>query len=224
MRFIYHVQAGSDEVHLKGEEYKYIIKVRRHKLHDIIYLRNEKAPHWLYGYKIGAIEGRVATLNLLSSKEQTIKPSTLLHVGWCLIDFNAIDKVLAQLNEIGVSKITFIKCDRSQKNFKLDYKRMWRVLRSSNMQCGRSEMMQLQEIDTLKMFIDSHPNTVVLDFCDTPFDINEDIATVLIGCEGGFSESERELFNATCRVRRFNSPLVLRSESAVVAVASKLLL
>jgi 16S rRNA (uracil1498-N3)-methyltransferase len=46
---------------------------------------------------------------------------------------------------------------------------------------------------------------------------------VLIGCEGGFSKEERELLQ-TQEVFRLNTEMVLRSESAVVAVAAKILL
>ena len=224
MRFLYHSKAGRDEVQLKGEEYRYIIKVRRHKLHDRVSLRDEAEPTMLYTYTIESIDGRRAILKLLDVKEHSVGPTHVLHVGWCIIDFNAIDKVLAQLNEIGVSAISFIPCERSQKNFKLDYKRMYRVLKSSNMQCGRSEMMQLEEVATLEDFVRAHPNAVALDFCKTPFDANEQIDSVLIGCEGGFSPSERALLEATCRVRAFTTPHILRSESAAVAVASKVLL
>ena len=50
-----------------------------------------------------------------------------------------------------------------------------------------------------------------------------DFETVLIGCEGGFSQKEKEFLKKQERFR-LDTPMVLRSESAVVAVASKIVL
>ncbi|WP_434657462.1 16S rRNA (uracil(1498)-N(3))-methyltransferase [Sulfurimonas sp. NW9] len=50
-----------------------------------------------------------------------------------------------------------------------------------------------------------------------------DFTTVLIGCEGGFSAKEKE-FLKNQEVFRLDTPMILRSESAVLAVASKILL
>ncbi len=63
----------------------------------------------------------------------------------------------------------------------------------------------------------------MFDFCDNILQESSDFETVLIGCEGGFSKDEKELLSSL-EVFRLDTPMVLRSESAVVAVASKILL
>lgn len=57
--------------------------------------------------------------------------------AWCVIDIKSIKKVLPMLNELGVSRITFVYCDRSQINIKLDFARFERILEASMQQCGR---------------------------------------------------------------------------------------
>ncbi len=46
---------------------------------------------------------------------------------------------------------------------------------------------------------------------------------MIIGCEGGFGEAETALFEAK-NILGLDSPLILKSESAVCAVAVKLLI
>ena len=223
MIYLLHEDASKETLRLKGDEFKYIIKARRHKIDDEIALRNSENIAMLYMYKIVDIASRDASLELLSFEENKVEPKKALHVGWCLIDFNSIDKVLAQLNEMGLSKITFISCERSQKSFKVDYKRIERVLKSSNMQCGRTDTMSFDTMNSIEEFIQEYPETTVLDFSDEVLSKEEDITTVLIGCEGGFSKKEKELLSSS-NVRRLNSSFVLRSESAVCAVVAKILL
>ena len=53
--------------------------------------------------------------------------------------------------------------------------------------------------------------------------LENDVKTVLIGCEGGFSEDERQKLESLKRFR-LDTPMILRSESAAMAIASKVLI
>ena len=82
------------------------------------------------------------------------------------------------------------------------------------------------EFDTFKNisdFLKEFPQTKVFDFADKTLDDYGEVNTILIGCEGGFSKLEKELLKEK-DVFRLDTPMVLRSESAVMAVASKVLL
>jgi len=140
-----------------------------------------------------------------------------------VIDIKSIEKVLASLSEIGVSKISFIYCDRSQKNFKLDFKRFERILEASMQQSGRTQFMEFDTYKNISSFVQEFPDTKVFDFSDTVLQGKSDFQRVLIGCEGGFSPVEKELLKSQ-DVFRLDTPMILRSESAVMAVASKILL
>ena len=50
-----------------------------------------------------------------------------------------------------------------------------------------------------------------------------EIKTLVVGCEGGFSKKEREKFNKDFIVG-FNSNLILRSETALISASSKIIL
>ncbi|MGB5966512.1 MAG: 16S rRNA (uracil(1498)-N(3))-methyltransferase [Sulfurimonadaceae bacterium] len=223
MRFLFDDDASNEQLVLKGELFKYIIKVRRHQVGDELGFRQKESSETLYRYKIVHIDGRSASLELISAEDEQVTAFKQLHIGWCVVDSKSVEKVLPLLNELGVAKITFIYCDRSQKNFKPDFKRYERILESSMQQCGRSEMMDFDEVKNIEAFVKQNPQTVVFDFCDEVLEDGSDIDTVLIGSEGGLSEAERTLLQEQ-RVFRLDTPMILRSETAATAIASKILL
>ena len=222
MIYIFHEDAGAQKLILKGELYKYLIKVRRHKLGDLLRFRSSVDIKTLHTYKLIELEPKKALLELIRTEVLEVKAKRDLHIGWCKIDFKSIEKVLPSLSEIGVHKITFIECERSQRNVKIDYKRLDRILEASMQQCGSTHKIILEESKSLKSFITLHGDAKVFDFVEKTLDEIDDMSTVVIGCEGGFSQSEKEFLSAL-EVFRLDTPMVLRSESAVVAVASKVL-
>ncbi len=223
MIFLYNEEAGKELLKLRGEDYKYLIKVRRHKAGDLLHFRNENEPSMLFTYLITDVSPRELFLKLQKQERSEIVPPKYLHIGWCMIDPKSIEKVLPSLNEIGVSKISFIYCARSQKNFKPDIKRLQRILKASNQQCGRSSFMEFDIYNTLEDFLKEYPDVKVFDFCKQVLKEKSGFENVLIGCEGGFSQEEKELLSQK-EVFRLDTPLVLRSESAACAVAAKILL
>lgn len=223
MRFIFDDNAGNEALSLKGELYKYLVKVRRHRTGETIGFRRPDQTEILYIYEIISIESRTVRLKLQKKYESAVKADRSLHLGWCIIDNKPIEKVLPLLNELGVEKITFIYCDRSQQNFRPDFRRFERILQASMQQCGRSQMMEFQMMDNIDTFVARYPKSIVLDFCDRVFDDSADTSHVIIGTEGGFSEREQTLFEAL-RARRLDTPMILRSETAAVAISAKILL
>lgn len=222
MLYLHHKEAGQPQLTLIGDEHRYIFKVRRHKVEDMLYLRNLE-DGLLHRYLITHIDKRSAILELQDSQTVEVKAKRSLHIGWCIIDPKNIEKVLPSLNEMGVEKITFIYCKRSQKSFKVDFKRLEKILLNSSQQSGRSQLMQLEVADDLEHFLTLYPNSKMLNFSENSIESKEEIETIVIGCEGGFHEEEIALFDKG-DIFGFDTPLVLKSESAVCAVASKLLL
>jgi 16S rRNA (uracil1498-N3)-methyltransferase len=210
------------QLHLEGDDHRYIFKVRRHKVDDTLYLRNLK-DGLLHRYLITHIDKRSVMLLLQESSTLDVKAKRSLHLGWCMIDPKSIEKVLPSLNEMGVEKITFIYCKRSQKSFKLDFRRLEKILRNSSQQSGRSVMMQLEMADDLEGFLRKNPESKMLNFSENNFAKYGNFETIVVGCEGGFHEEEINLFTKEDIVG-FDTALVLKSESAVCGLASMLLL
>lgn len=222
MQYLYYPEAGTAALTLRGDEHRYIFKVRRHREGEIIALRNLDDQS-LYRYEITSLDKKEAHLQLQSSEEKVVQATKQLHLGWCLIDPKNIEKLLPTLNEIGVAKITFILCDRSQKSFKLDVKRLEKILLNSSQQSGRSVMMKLEQSSSLVQFLEEYPESYMLNFSEQTITESSNIDTIVVGCEGGFTGDEEALFKRD-KIVGLDTSLILKSESAVCAVASKVLL
>jgi 16S rRNA (uracil1498-N3)-methyltransferase len=217
MEFIYE-QNTPNNLNLTGDNYKYLFRVRRVKNDEPIFIRNFE-DEYLYKYEIVNVDKKEANLRLVEKTVLEVKAKRDFHLGWCVIDTKNIEKILPSLNEIGVNKISFIYCDRSQKNFKLNLERLQKILISSSTQCGRSNLMEIEILNSLDEFKEKYREFVAFDFGGEVS--GEFHQRAVVGCEGGFSEREREMFEKKIS---FDTPLILKSESAVMAVASKMLL
>lgn len=221
--YVFDENAGERELEIRGEQHKYLIKVRRHTLGDVLNFRNPKEPQMLCRYKIVSLEPRSALLELETQESSECKSHKELHIAWCVIDPKSVEKVLPSLCEMGVDRISFIMCQRSQKNFLPDLKRLERIVHASMQQSGRTSVMAFDTYKSIAAFIEEYPDTKVFDFCQNTLGDASSFQRVLIGCEGGFSDEERALLQKQ-ETFRLGSDMVLRSESAVVAVAAKILL
>lgn len=223
MQYTYDESCGSDFLEIKDEVYNYLIKARRHKIDDEIYFRNLKDNN-IYLYKLDFIDKKKALFNLISKEEKIVENKNKLHIGWCVIDPKTVEKYIASLNEMGVDKITFIYADYSQKNFKINIDKLEKILINSSTQCGRSNIIKLEVCKSLEQFIKENDDVYFLDFSTVCIDEKKDeIKTLVIGCEGGFSKREKEIFDDNFTVG-FKVDLILRSETATLSASSKILL
>lgn len=217
MEFIYEPKTPNN-LNLSADNYKYLFRVRRINNNTPVFVRNFE-DEYIYKYEIIDVTKKEANLRLIEKKILEIKAKKDFHLGWCVIDTKNIEKILPSLNEIGVSKISFIYCDRSQKNFKLNLERIKKILISSSTQCGRSNLMEIEILNSIDEFKEKYQNFVAFDFGG---EVNNEFhERAIVGCEGGFSDRERAMFENKIS---FDTPLILKSESAVMAVASKMLL
>ena len=214
MQYIYCEDSGSNPLKLSTKEYSHIFKVRRVKNGKILSFRNLK-DDILYSYKLIKIDKKVAILELIEDKVVRIEGKTALHVGWCVVDPKTIEKTLPFLNELGIFKISFVYCDFSQKNFKIDMQRLERILINSNQQCGRSSLMKIEVLEDLREFLSLYPQSKIVDFSQSSIKKCDSFTSFLVGCEGGFSQSERELMSKE-NIVGLDSPMILRSETAVL--------
>ncbi|WP_457593024.1 16S rRNA (uracil(1498)-N(3))-methyltransferase [Hydrogenimonas sp.] len=222
MQFLYHPDAGLPSVAVEGEAYRYLFKVRRKKRGDVVALRNLHDAY-IYFYRIESVTRKEADLHFTGKEERRVVPRRDLHIGWCIVEPKVVEKSLPTLNEIGIAKISFIRCDRSQRSFVPDFERMHRILVNSSQQCGRSEPMVLERFDSVEAYLAAYPESAVLDFGGTPLPCDAAERSILVGCEGGFSDSERKLFG-NLTIYGLDTPLILRSESAVATIGARLIL
>lgn len=223
MQFIYHKDSSQELLKIDGELHNYIFKVRRQDKDKHIFFRN-LVDDFIYEYEVEYVDKKVATLHLISKEIKIVKAKKKLHIGWCKIDFKNIEKVIASLNEIGVDKITFIECEYSQRNIAINFDKLERLLQNSSSQSGRSDMIKLEYVKNLDEFLKQYPNSYLFNFSDNNIGNYKDtIETIVLGCEGGFSKKEVEKFSSD-KIVGVDSDIILRSETAISVIASKIII
>ncbi len=214
MQFIYSKDAGEKILDLNTRDYSHIFRVRRVKKSEVLSFRN-LIDDMIYRYNLVSIDRKTATLELFDSQMLKIEAKKSLHVGWCVVDPKTIEKTLPFLNELGVSKISFVYCEYSQRNFKIDLKRVEKILINSCEQCGRSSLMQIEILKSLKEYMALYPQSKIFDFGGKKIDKNTTCTSFLIGSEGGFSMAERELMR-DADILSLDNPMILKSQTAVL--------
>ncbi len=222
MQFTYHKDASCDTITIEAELHKYLFKVRRHSTEDDLYFRNLQDNN-IYKYKVQTIDRRKTTLKLIDFEEKIIEPKKELHIGWCVIDPKSVEKYIASLNEIGVCKITFIYCQYSQKTYKPNFGKLEKLLINSSSQCGRSNIIELEVCESLDKFLELYPDSYMFNFSQNNIvNHKENIKTIVLGCEGGFSQKEIQEFQED-KIVGIDSNIILRSETASLSIASLLM-
>lgn len=218
MVFLYSKECGDEFLVIESEQFKHL-KARRLTLGDRIDVRNLK-DGYNYIYEIKEFGRKSANLELVFKNSVDDKKSKF-SVAWAVVDGGVIEKTLPSLNEMNVEKVIFVYSDFSQKNVKLDFKRFERILINSSQQCGRNSILQLEVCKSSDELKDKFKNVSLVDFGAEGLDRCEENEILYIGPEGGFSKRERDMF---CKKYALNSPYILRSNSAVIAVVAKMIL
>ena len=222
MQFLFNENAGANELCIRGEDFHHL-KVRRLRQNENVNLRNLK-DDFVYVYKISSLIRNSCLLNL---QEKLLNSSILpqkITLALGVIEPKILEKTLPFLNELGLFKLILVFTHFSQRNFKPDFRRLERILIKSCEQCGRANLMQIECFDSTKDFANAYKNAVMLDFSGENSDFSEfkgDDKILFIGAEGGFTDEERSLFEKKIKLK---SPYILKSQSAIIATAAKILL
>lgn len=221
MQFLYDESAGENELCLKNENFHHL-KVRHVKAGECLNLRNLN-DDFLYTYVIKELSRNFATLTLQAKTRQNAPIHRNLSLAVGVIEPKSIEKILPFLNELGLKKLIFVFTQFSQKNFIIDEKRLKRILIGSCEQCGRADLMSFEYFESVIEFKKAYLKAIMVDFNaqNDDFSALSEDEILFIGAEGGFSENERGLFERKIRLK---SPYILRSQSALCAIAAKILL
>jgi len=222
MQFLFHENSGEQNLVIDGEVHKYLFKVRRFDVNKNLFFRNLD-DNYIYEYKVFNSDRRKTSLELVSKENKPVLPQKELHLGWCIVDPKTVEKSIASLNELGVTKITFIYCKYSQKQFKPNIEKLEKMLINSSQQSGRSSIITLDICESFEEFLKKYPDSYIFNFSQNNVSEKKaDIKTIIIGCEGGFSPLEIDSFDEK-KIVGIDSNLILRSETAVITVSSKVL-
>ncbi|KAA6231434.1 16S rRNA (uracil(1498)-N(3))-methyltransferase [Campylobacter sp. LR264d] len=217
MQFYYNETSGTQNL-LASKENLLHFKTRHVKNGEILAFRNLK-DDFLYEYELSNLSKYDCSLSL---KNKILKTSSKNNITLALgvIDDKILEKTLPFLNELNLYKLILVYTHFSQRNFKIDFARVKRILINSCQQCGRSNLMQLESFENIEKFINAYKNVVLVDFNGEKKEFTQD-EIYFIGAEGGFNDDERRLFTKKISL---TSPNILKSQTAIISIAAKLLI
>ena len=209
---------------LSKEHTHYVVNVMRLKRGSNINFFN-KEGEWLS--EIIFLEKDRVEVKFLNKIKDSIKAANI-ELAICLVKKNPMDTILQKATELGVSKIIPIISERTEIK-ELNHDRAKKIVIEATEQSNQLIPPEISKIMKLKDFIINLDNSTQLLFADVNSKNNlkqddikgNNIKSILIGPEGDFSPTERELILANANTTPFSiSKNILRSDTAVISAIS----
>jgi 16S rRNA (uracil1498-N3)-methyltransferase len=219
-----------DEVEIRGDEFHYLTRVRRHRAGDLVELRGSGGVGYLA--RLAVVEKNRAVLHVEQRLEETtsIWPVILVVV---VPKGNLMDGVVRKASEIGIERVAPVRSARSVARPSAERVKRWDKIAGEAMrQCGREAPLIVDPVcpfeEAVERFAVRGTGLILHPRRDGKSErLSERLAsrapappiTVAIGPEGGFSDAEIALAVARgfCPVALGNS--IMRVETAAVAAA-----
>jgi len=209
---------------LSKEHTHYVVNVMRLKRGSNLNFFN-KDGEWLSEI-IFLDRDRVEVKFLNKIKEPT--NSSNIELAICLVKKSPMETILQKATELGVSKIIPIVSERTEVK-DINFERANKIVVEATEQSNQLTPPQISEVTKLKDFLKNLDSSSKLLFADINSKDNlkskvlkeAKTLAVLIGPEGDFSPSERELILVNPHVVSFTiSKNILRSDTAVISAIS----
>ena len=209
---------------LSKEHTHYVTNVMRMKRGSNINFFN-KDGEWLS--EIVFLDRDRVEVKFLNKLKEPSKNSNI-ELAICLVKKSPMETILQKATELGVSKIIPIVSERTEVK-ELNFERANRIVVEATEQSNQLIPPQISEVTKLKNFLKDLSGSSKLLFADVnskdklKAEALKEAKTlsVLIGPEGDFSPSERELILANSDVIPFTiSRNILRSDTAVISAIS----
>ncbi len=178
-----------------------------------------------YLVSISGYEKDTVSFNVKSVNENIVLPVRETYLFGSIIKKDNFEWIVQKATELGVSHIIPIVSDRTEKK-DLNVERMKKIIIEAAEQSGRGTLPILYDVMGLEDALHSygHVRSVAWHTNATKFvsqDVNDSIGAY-IGPEGGWSQDELDIFAKHGVHTRSLGPQILRSETAVIAVISRL--
>ena len=211
------------------EESKHIVKVMRKKCGDILYVTNGLSQ--LFTTEITLGSDIKCTVKIISF-EQAEKPKYHLHLAVAPTKMNdRYEWFLEKATEMGISEITPIICDHSERKF-VKNDRFDKIIQSAMKQSAQVFLPKLNEPIAFKDFIKNQTNgQLFIGHCEetekkslkNELKPNTDV-TILIGPEGDFSNKEIALAIENNYIPVSLGATRLRTETAAIVACHSVVL
>ncbi len=223
MQLFYVPDLNNNEGFLSPVESRHAIKVLRLSIGDVIYVIDGKGG--FFKAKINVPNPKKCLIQIIEKLEDPGKKAFQLHIA--IAPTKNIDRTewfLEKATEIGISRITPILCQRSERKT-IKPERLEQILISAMKQSYKAVLPQLDELTSLNQFLKNestknkyiaHCNSDNLTLLKDSYSRHSD-TLILIGPEGDFSNEEVELAKENGFKEISLGKSRLRTETAAVA-------
>jgi 16S rRNA (uracil1498-N3)-methyltransferase len=224
---------NGSEVLIEGDRARYLGRVLRLRVGDEITVFNGEGPEW--SATIGTMTKTTATLGINDSHEAGTESPLKIHLVQGISRGERMDFVVQKATELGVKRITpvlteygVVKLDQARREKRRDH---WAsVAANACEQSGRTRLPLIDPPMSLKDWFGYKPDDVDAELVLAPaassslaqIETPSTKVCLLIGPEGGFSESEYEDAAITGFTAVSLGPRILRTETAAIAALSVL--
>lgn len=217
--------AAGGSLTLSGNQAHYLSRVMRAKEGDIVILCDNITGEW-------------ATAVSLTGKRETVleiteclRPREDVPDFWlcaALLKKDRFDLVLEKATELGVAKIQPLITRRCVAD-KLNLDRAETIVTEAAEQCARTALPEVATPMKLETLLANWPASRSLFFADemggqpaaTQFSVGGSSAALVVGPEGGFDKTEREMLRDHSQVKPITlGPRILRGETAAIAATA----
>ncbi len=199
------------------------VKVLRYRPGNELIIFNDNEERL---YKIEVISDDSVKLQLVTQLERKL-PNKKIYLFWSVLKNDKNDWVLQKACEIGVHKFIPIISERSEKT-DINLERATKIITEASEQCGRSDIPSIREPISLPEALSEYANEMQLVICEQEGELKTDFEHLdsiglLVGPEGGWSDSEKQLFKENNLPHIAISNFTLRAETASVVGVAKLM-
>jgi len=209
---------------LSKEHTHYVVNVMRLKRGSNINFFNKEGE---WKSEIIFLDKDSVEVKILEKVKQSMTSSNI-ELAICIVKKTPMETILQKATELGVSKITPIISERTEVK-ELNFERANKIVVEATEQSNQLAPPEISEVTKLKDFLKNLDGSSKLLFADvnSKDNLKADILkeakslSLLIGPEGDFSPSERELILGNPNVVPFTiSKNILRTDTAVISAIS----
>jgi 16S rRNA (uracil1498-N3)-methyltransferase len=225
---------AAPQVTLEGDEFHHLRNVSRLEEGEFVELLDGQGQ--IAKAKIVTLKKKSALLEVIERRVLPPMPQPHIEIVLCLPRFQKMDLIIQKAAELGATKISPVVSERSflkalSKEFTGKFARWQKISLEACKQSGRAWPMSWGEPRTLEVALDEakgNPGLFLFEG-ETALDIKSALQkfltppktlTLFIGAEGGFSPQEVEKFKAFGFEPVTLGQLVLRVETACIAILS----
>ena len=213
-----------ETINLETEQSHYLKNVMRCKINEKILVFDNNTGEYIA--EITNIHKRSIDIEILEKTKPRYVPGDVWLI-FCPLKKTRTDFLIEKSTELGLRKFLPTLSDKTQTKI-LSLNRFRKNIVEAVEQCGGTFIPEILPISSLSRVIEELPEDRILIFCDESLEsrnINDCLllerpekAAILVGPEGGFSDSERKLLITKKNILPVSlGNRILRAETAAVA-------